>query len=160
MKPKPIRFFTPQDNTPTKSRKGRKAKPAKLEGHISPLGKLVLPTKIIDKLELKADSVRFLIGTDQGKRKLKSLYLVPTCEAQAESFELVKAARSYTIDLALILQKGGIDFKTSKYQFTLAPFPFAEGVTGYTLALRSPGPKPVYTGKPRGRKPKVAPQEG
>ena len=162
MKPKPIRFFSTQDNTQTtlpKSKKTKVAKPVKLQGYISPVGKLVLPAKLMDQLGLDADAVRFQIGTDQGKRKIKSLYLVPTYDAQTESFELVKGAKSYTIALARILQKGGIDYKTTKYRFTLSPFPYAEGITGYSLALRDPSPKPAYSGKPRGRKPTVAKQE-
>jgi hypothetical protein len=158
MKPVSIRFFTPQDNTQTSSPKNKKAnvaKQVKLEGYISPAGKLVLPAKTIHQLELEADSVRFKVGTDSGKRKIKVLYLVPTQDTQADSFELVKAAKSYTIALGVILQKGGIDYKTTKYEFTLSPFTDEEGISGYSLSLANPGPKPTYTGKPRGRKSKV-----
>jgi len=103
MKPKTIRFFSPQENAltqPTKNKKNNVAKPVKLEGYISPAGKLVFPAKTMDQLALQADSVRFQIGIDQGKRKIKSLYLVPTHDAKDESFAVVKAAKSYTIDLA------------------------------------------------------------
>lgn len=162
MKPKTIRFFSLQDNTlakPTETKKGKEAKPIKLEGYISSAGKLVLPAKTIDHLKLQADSARFKIGTDQGKRKIKTVYLVPTQDAQAESFTLIKAAKSYTVDLGFILQKGGIEYKTIKYTFTLSPFTYEEGVIGYSLALRNPDPKPAYSGKPRGRKPKATNQE-
>ena len=77
------------------------AKPLKLEGYISPVGKLVVPAKTMYLLDLKANSTRFQIGTDRGKRKIKSLYLVPTQDAQTESFAFVKAAKRYTIDLGL-----------------------------------------------------------
>ncbi|SFF36506.1 hypothetical protein [Spirosoma endophyticum] len=162
MKPKTIRFFSPQDNAlakPTKTKKGKEAKPIKLEGYISPTGKLVFPAKTIDQLEFQADSARFQIGTDQGKRKIKTIYLVPTQDDQDESFTLLKAAKSYIIDLAFILQKGGIAYKTTKYLFSLSPFPYQEGVIGYSLALQTSDLKPAYTGKPRGRKPKVTNQE-
>ena len=163
MKPITIRFFTPQDNAQTslpKNKKANAAKPVKLEGYISPVGKLVLPARTMDQLELEADSVRFKIGTDPGKRKIKALYLVPTQDAQSDSFELVKGAKSYTIGLGVILQKGGIDYKTTKYRFTLSSFTDEEGTRGYSLVLENPAPQPPYTGKPRGRKSKVANQAG
>jgi hypothetical protein len=162
MKLKTIRFFSPQENAQTKVPKSKKAKvikPLKLEGYISPTGKLVFPAKTINQLNLEVNFIHFQIGTDQGKRKIKSLYLVPTYDIQAESFELVKAAKSYTIDLGYILRKGGIDYKTIKYSFSLSPFTYTEGIIGYSLTLQNPSPKPAYTGKPRGRKPKEATYE-
>jgi len=158
MKPMTLHFFTHQDNaqtTPTKTKKANVAKLPKLEGYISSSGKLVFPAKTVNQLELVADSLRFMIGTDSGKRKIKSLYMVPTHDAQADSFEAVKAAKSYTIALARILQKGGIDYKTTQYRFTLSPFNYEAGIAGYCLALETPGLKPAYTGKPRGRKARV-----
>lgn len=84
---------------------------------------------------------------------------MPTQDAEAESFALIKAAKSYTVSLGFILQKGGIDYKTIKYSFTLSPFTFEEGIISYSLALRNADPKPAYTGKPRGRKPKATQAE-
>lgn len=163
MKPKTIRFFSPQDNAlakPAKGKKAKQAKPVKLEGYISPVGKLVFPAKTIDQLELEADSIRFKIGTDQGKRKIKTIYLVPTHDAQEQSFALDRAAKSYSVNLGVILQKGGIDYKTTKYKFILSPFTYQEGIIGYSIVLENAAPKLAYSGKPRGRKPKVTPQEG
>ena len=148
MKPKTIRFFSPQDNAlakPAKSKKGKEAKPVKLEGYISPTGKLVFPTKTIDQLAIGADFVRFKIGTDQGKRKIKTIYLVPTQDTQDQSFSLDKAAKSYTVDLGVILKKVGIDYKTTKYKFILSPFTYQEGITGYSTSLENPAPKPAYS---------------
>ena len=158
MKVTQIRFFTSGDNTP-KVPKPNSANPPKLvplTGYISPTGKLVFPQKTIDQLGLAVESVRFQIGIQQGKRKLNVLYLVPTQDDQVEAFPLSKAAKSYTVTLGYILQRGGLDYRQTKYTFTLSPFSGADGLTGYALTIQDPTPKtkPAYTGKPRGRKPK------
>ena len=155
MKDKAIRFFTPQENAVTKPNKSV-AKPVTLEGHISTTGKLVFPAKIMDQLELEADSVRFRIGTPEGKRTIKSLYLVPTHDPNVGAFPLKKAAKSYTIALGLILQNGGIDYSLTNYTFTISPVDLEDGLVGFELRLQDAAPKPAYTGKPRGRKPKQA----
>ncbi|MBC3788920.1 hypothetical protein [Spirosoma utsteinense] len=157
MKEKAIRFFTPDENTNTKLPKAA-TKSAKLTGYISGAGKLVFPAKTLDQLELEADTVQFRIGTQTGKRSLKSLYLVPTNDEQADTFSLQKAAKSYTLALGVILEKGGVDYRHTKYTFTIEPFDYEAGVVGYELRLAgaSPAEKPAYTGKPRGRKPKHA----
>ncbi|MBC3787551.1 hypothetical protein [Spirosoma utsteinense] len=155
MKEKSIRFFSLQENLVEKTTKPS-AKTRKLEGFISSTGKLVFPAKTIDQLELEADSVRFRIGTPAGKRKITSLYLLPTHDPAVEAFPLKKAAKSYTIGLRLILQNGEVDYSLTKYKFTIEPVDFEEGVVGYELKLQDEAPKPAYTGKPRGRKPKAA----
>lgn len=151
MKDKQIRFFSPTENsqpTPPKPEK-----PEKLTGTISAFGKLVFSLDTAAKLGIEADSAFFKIGAQEGKRKLKSLYLAPTSE-EADAFVLQKGAKSYTIPLAGILQKYGVDFKGSKFDFTIKPFEYSDGASGYELELEDQAPKPVYTGKPRGRKPK------
>jgi len=156
MKNQSIRFFSPQDNTLDKPREGRatdKTKPVKLEGYISPAGKLVIPAKAFEQLDLPTDSTWFQIGTDAGKRKIKKLYLVPT-DSEENGFELVKAAKRYTLSIGFILKRGGIDFDQTKYSFTLTPLADEFGTNGYALKLTSDSPKQAYTGKPRGRKPK------
>ncbi|GAB4019606.1 hypothetical protein [Spirosoma koreense] len=157
MKAKQLRFFTRQDNTPKapKTKQTKLTKPLKLEGTILSTGKLVLPQPAIDQLGIPLDSLRFQIGTQPGQRKLKVLYLVPTQDDQGESFPMKKGAKSYSIALGPILQKGGLDYSLIKYTFTLKPFIYQEGVTGYELQLLDTTPKPAYTGKPRGRKAKV-----
>ncbi|MBC3794664.1 hypothetical protein [Spirosoma utsteinense] len=158
MKEKSIRFFTPEENTNTKTPKAA-TKATPLTGYISAAGKLVFPAKTLDQLELEADTVQFRIGTQAGKRSLKSLYLVPTHDNQADTFALQKAAKSYTLALGIILVKGGVDYHQTKYSFTIEPFDFEAGVVGYELRLAgaSPANKIAYTGKPRGRKPKQDP---
>jgi hypothetical protein len=155
MKDKAIRFFSPEENTATKPGKAGK-KTVKLEGYISTTGKLVFPAKVMSQLGLEADSVRFRIGTPEGKRIIKSLYLVPTHDPNAEAFALKKSAKGYTIALALILQGGGIDYSLTSYTFTINPVDLEDGLVGFELRLQDAAPKPAYTGKPRGRKPKQA----
>lgn len=162
MKAKQIRFFTALENAPAKA-KEKVIKPAeapKLEGYISSTGKLVFPRKTVDQLKLD-DAIRFQIGSEPGKRKLKVLYLVPIQSGQqVESFAWTKAAKSYTIAINYILQKGGLNYSQTKYTFTLTAFDYQEGIVGYELKLQSPGlNKPAYTGKPRGRKRKTESEE-
>lgn len=154
MKATSLRFFSPQDNS--ESKKQAAPKSVTLTGYLSPVGKLVFPAKTISQLSFNPDTTRFKIGTQEGKRKIKSLYLIPADDASSETFELVKAAKSYTISMALILQKGGIDFANTKYTFTVKPFTYEGDVSGYELQLSDSAPKPTYTGKPRGRRAKAS----
>lgn len=76
---------------------------------------------------------------------------------------MTKAAKSYSIPLGVILNSGGVDYATTKYSFIINSFEY-EGVTAYELQLvkdqaaKESAEKPVYTGKPRGRKRKDAQQ--
>ena len=151
MKAKSIRFFSPVDNSEEKQKSTSKA--PELTGYISGTGKLVFPNKTVEQLDFNPEGTRFMIGAQEGKRKLKSLFLVPSTDEQAEAFELTKSAKNYNIPLSFILQKNGVDYSNNKYNFTIKPFDY-EGLTGYELQLEQEGPKPEYTGKPRGRKPK------
>lgn len=150
MKPDQIKFFSPEDNSESKQK--TKAKPVSLTGYVSPTGKLVFPAKTIAQLAFDPENSQFKIGTQDGKRKIKSLYLIPDADGESESFSLEKAAKSYTISLAVILQRGKIDYAKNKYAFTINPFEYQSGVTGYELQLADQSPKAPYTGKPRGRK--------
>ncbi len=153
MKSVSIQFFSPQDNKQP-SQKGATKQPAKalLTGSISATGKLILSPKTVDQLSVDPTATRFKIGIEQGKRKIKSLYLIPTNEGPSTTFELVKKTNSYSIALALILQKGGVDYRKTPYGFTIHSFAHEDGVTGYELRLNTQAPKPPYTGKPRGRR--------
>ncbi|MCF0049364.1 hypothetical protein LXM25_04800 [Dyadobacter sp. LJ53] len=154
MKAKSIKFFSPQENLPKSESVKSKPKPA---GYISATGKIVLPVAALEELGIEADTTRFKIGTDQGKRKINTVYLIPSAD-ETNTFALVKSGRGYVIPLALILKQGGVAFDTTKYTFTATPFNYEDGVVGYELALESTEPKPAYTGKPRGRKPKAVQQ--
>jgi len=151
MKVKSIKFFSPNENAPVTAKAKEKAAPT---GYISSTGKLVLPSATLEELGIEAESAKFKIGTQQGKRTLKFLYLIPATD-QDETFSLEKSGRGYVIPLAIILKKGGVDFENVKYTFSITLFNYEEGVVGYELALENPLPKPVYTGKPRGRKPRT-----
>ena len=157
MKAVNIRFFSPTENSDPKTEAPKALKLPKvvLIGYISPAGKLVLPHKTAANLGIDLDETPFKIGMDQGKRKAKSLYLVPTTSDQ-ESFSFEKAAKSYTLALPLILKKSGVDYATAKYSFTIRLFEH-EGTTAFELQLtpETAISKKPYTGKPRGRKPKV-----
>ncbi|WP_149244291.1 hypothetical protein [Dyadobacter sp. 32] len=155
MRVKTIKFFVPQDNEPVKPKE--KAKPKSVPtGYISGTGKLVFPSSALGELGIDPSSSRFQIGTDEGKRKLKSLYLVSTSEERG-SFSFERSGRGgYVIPLALILKNGGVQFEAEKFTFKIKSFDYEEGVTAYKLELIISAPKNEYMGKPRGRKPKQA----
>lgn len=154
-----IRFFTQADNQAvTNTAKVAKAvKAAPLTGYVSPTGKLVLPTKTVQAISDLASVQAMKVGSQADKRKLTVLYMVPTDEQDVEGFAVTSTPRGLTIELAQILTSGRVDYKTEKYSFTLTPFAYQEGITGYELALtaKRAQPKAPYMGKPRGRKPKA-----
>ena len=153
MKAKQIRFFSLDENSEAKKEKKKSvAKPVPIKGYISATGKVVFPDKTAAQLGVDLENSRFKVGTQDGKRKIKSLYLIPSTDENEETFELLKAAKSYSISLPYILQKGGIDYAETKHNFTVKSFDYEGGITGYELKLSNESPKPEYTGKPRGRK--------
>lgn len=151
MKVKAIKFFSPADNAAPESKTKSKSKPAPT-GHVSSSGKLVFPKSTLEEIGAEPETSRFMIGTDEGKRKLKSLYLIPTDHTDG-SFAFEKSGRGHVISLALILQKGGIDYEKEKYEFTVNLFNYEEGVTAFELAFKVAEPKT------RRRRSKSAPQE-
>ncbi|MCF0062804.1 hypothetical protein MUK70_08485 [Dyadobacter chenwenxiniae] len=154
MKVKSIKFFAPEENAAVQ-KPAPKLKPLPT-GYISATGKLVFPSATLEELGIEAASTQFKIGTDEGKRTIKSLYLVPSDSAE-QAFPFERSGRGgYVIPLALILKKGGIDFESTKVTFSVSLFHYDEGVVGYQLIFENSAPKPEYTGKPRGRKPRAA----
>ncbi len=153
-----IDFFSSHENKPAKekSEKPTKVEKPALTGYISPSGKLVLPARTVAQLGLDIDNTTFKVGKQQGKRKAKSLYMVPENDDQADTFRFTKAAKSYTMLLPVILQNNGVDYKEAKYSFTVNPFEYKD-TTAIELKLvkEDNAPKKPYTGKPRGRKPKI-----
>ncbi|MBO0939441.1 hypothetical protein J2I47_23025 [Fibrella sp. HMF5335] len=156
MKEKSIRFFTSQDNQKArkKSDKPRKSKKQPtLTGTISAKGIIVFPVKTAAALDLGSSPMRFKVGVQEGKRKISSLYLVQT-DAQADGFDLVKAGRSYGIELAGVLTNNGLDYKGAKHAFVVKEFS-QDGMNGYELQLKDSEPKVKAavsaTGKKRGR---------
>jgi hypothetical protein len=158
MKVSNIRFFSPTENRQSTSKPEKAIKAAKviLTGYVSTGGKLVLPSKTVAHIGVDLDKTSFKVGMDKGKRKAKSLYLVPATNDQ-ETFSFEKAAKSYTLALPFILKKSGVDFAKTKYGFTIRLFEY-EGTTAFELkvAPEASAAKVPYTGKPRGRKPRQA----
>lgn len=163
MKAVAIRFFSPQENNALtqKKEKSPRLKEIILTGYISGSGKLVFPAKTVAGLGLDVDNTSFKIGIEEGKRKAKTLYLVPAVDGQENSFQLEKAAKSYTLSLPFILRKSGVDYSSRKYGFRIELIEY-EGSQAYALQLSQDeaAPKAAYTGKPRGRKPKASQVEG
>lgn len=154
MKTPQIKFFTLEENAPKAPKAVEKAKPS---GHISEAGTLIFPKTTLEEIGVEPESAFFKIGTAEGKRKIKSLYLVPT-EEQEGAFAFSRVGRGSGIALPVILKRGGIDFETVKHVFTVSIFNYSEGVIGYELAIQPEAPKEPYTGKPRGRKRKDSEQ--
>lgn len=158
MKAANIRFFSPTENSDqqTKPQKVTKLPKVILTGYVSTAGKLVLPAKTVAQLGVDLDQTSFKVGMDVGKRKAKSLYVVPST-TDVGTFTFEKAAKSYTLALPFILKKSGVDFTKNKYDFTIRLFEY-EGTTAFELkvAPEAAAVKVPYTGKPRGRKPKQA----
>ena len=155
MKAIDIRFFSSKENSSPKEEKTGKAGPKKiiLTGYISGAGKLVFPVKIIDDLGIDIDNASFKVGMDEGKRKAKSLYVVSANSEQTDVFQFEKAAKSYTMSLPYILKKYGVDFRETKYVFTIHPFDYEENAALELQLSKYEAPVKVpYTGKPRGRK--------
>ncbi|SDH36480.1 hypothetical protein SAMN04487996_13432 [Dyadobacter soli] len=152
MKLKAIKFFSPEENIP-KVKTAVKATPLPT-GYISNSGKLVFPAAALRELGIDPESVNFKIGTHEGKRKIKSVYLVPATNSD-ETFSFEKSGRGHVIPLAVILKKGGVDFESQKLIFKISTFDFDPSTKGYELAIEAEAPKPEYTGKPRGRKAKA-----
>lgn len=157
MKTPQIKFYSPEDNAEPVSKAAVKAK-AKPSGYISEIGTLVFPKATLEEIGVEPATALFKVGTAEGKRKIKSLYLIPTDE-QEGAFAFAKVGRGSGIPLAVILKQGGIDYQAAKYIFTVTIFNYSEGVIGYELAIGEEAPKEPYTGKPRGRKPKASEPE-
>ncbi|OIN58655.1 hypothetical protein [Arsenicibacter rosenii] len=152
MKEKELRFFSVEENSKPGPKK--ETKEVELTGTISAFGKLVFPSKTVEQLGINPETAAFKIATQAGKRKIKSLYLIPDTDGGADTFKMEQTGRGYCIPLALILQNNGVDFSKSKFNFTVKPFEYGN-ITGYELQIEDQAPKPEYTGKPRGRKRKV-----
>jgi hypothetical protein len=155
MKLKAIKFFSPEENV-SKVKATAKAAPLPT-GYISNSGKLVFPAAALGDLGIDPESTKFKIGTLEGKRKIKSVYLVPASDS-GQTFSFEKSGRGHVIPLAVILKKGGVDFESQKLIFKIKTFDFDQATKGYELAIENEAAKAEYTGKPRGRKAKVGAQ--
>lgn len=152
MKLKAIKFFSPEENV-SEVKETRKEAPLPT-GYISNSGKLVFPAVALRDLGIDPEFADFKIGTQEGKRKIKSVYLVPAAKSD-QTFSFEKSGRGHVIPLATILKKGGVDFESQKLVFKISTFDFDQATKGYELTIEAEAPKPEYTGKPRGRKAKA-----
>ncbi|WP_353720133.1 hypothetical protein [Dyadobacter sp. 676] len=99
MKLKAIKFFSPEENVP-EVKTAQKAAPLPT-GYISNSGKLVFPAAALRDLGIDPESANFKIGTQEGKRKIKSVYLVPAAISD-QTFSFEKSGRGHVIPLAII----------------------------------------------------------
>jgi hypothetical protein len=152
MKLKAIKFFSPEENV-SKVKAAAKAAPLPT-GYISNSGKLVFPAAALQGLGIDPESTYFKIGTHEGKRKIKSVYLVPSSSSD-QTFSFEKSGRGHVIPLGIILKKGNVNFESEKLIFKISTFDFDPATKGFELAIEAEAPKPEYTGKPRGRKPRA-----
>jgi hypothetical protein len=153
MKAIEIHFYSAEENVLPRQPKAPKAKKVLPAGFISAAGKLTFPAKTVAELGSDLAGTFFKVGVQEGERKAKSLYLVPTNDEQAGAFQLQQVGNRYVLALPIILQKSGIDVLKNKYAFTIDSFVY-EGTAGFELQLSATPlePKAPYTGKPRGRK--------
>ncbi|WP_234734193.1 hypothetical protein [Tellurirhabdus bombi] len=158
MKEKKIRFFSPQDNEETKPKPAKEQKEAAPTASISLTGRLIFPIKTIEKLDVNPETTRFRVGVEEGKRKVKSLYLVPATDDSADVFELVKIGRSYTIPLQGILKNLNLDYTTTLFIFSVKSFDYEDSARAFELALTEQQERVKKEGEPkkRGRKPASA----
>jgi len=152
MKLKAIKFFSPEENV-SKTKAAPKSAPLPT-GYISNSGKLVFPATALQHLGIDPESAYFKIGTQEGKRKIKSVYLVPAASSD-QTFSFEKSGRGHVIPLAIILKKGNVNFESEKLIFKISTFDLDQATKGFELLIEAEAPKTEYTGKPRGRKPRV-----
>ncbi len=146
-----IRFFSPKENKATRKPRSKAESNDATTGYITGTGKVIIPQKSADEVGIESENATFMVGMQQNKRKLKSLYIVPASDDQEGTFEMKNSGRNNFIALGVILEKNGLDFQNNKYTFDINPFNFDGDVTGFELKLNTPTPK---TKKP-GRKPKA-----
>jgi len=157
MKQKKIRFFSPQE-IEAKTKKVKEAKAEELPTvSISKTGRLAMPLKTIETLGLNTENAQFRVGTEDRKRTLKTLFLIPAEGEAADAFPLAKTGRGYTISLGGILDKH-LDYAANEYTFAVKPFPY-ENTTGYELSLTGQESREKAPSN-RGRKRKVVADAG
>ena len=149
---KDIRFFAPEENVaPRKKRTTSKSDKSEVTGYITSTGKVIIPQKSAEEVGLKPEESAFKIGMPENKRKLKSLYLVPTSRGEEGVFEMHESGRNYFLPLGVILEKGGLDVQNKKYTFNINTFQYGDdNKTAFELKLN----KPTTKTKRPGRKPK------
>lgn len=145
-----IRFFSPQENKAERKAKAKEETGDPSTGYISATGKVIIPQKAAEEVGLDTSHTTYMVGTQQNKRKLKSLYVIPASGHTEGAFEMQSSGRNNFIALSVILEKNGVDFQNNKYTFEVTPLVVGDDIKGVELKLNSPTPKT----KRAGRKPK------
>jgi hypothetical protein len=156
MKAKPILFFTQADNLGSVAPK-KKVEKTTMGGSISKRGSLVFALNVAEELGLTSTAKHFRVGVLEGKRKISAIYLVPSDDSQADVFPVQKVGRGYGIGLAGILAKSGINYKQTRYTFSVQPMDMEQG-NGFELRLKEPAtPAPLVEGAKRRGRPRSTP---
>ncbi|WP_353720143.1 hypothetical protein [Dyadobacter sp. 676] len=108
MKLKAIKFFSPEENV-LKTKVASKVAPLPT-GYISNSGKLVFPAATLRDLGIDPESAYFKIGSQEAKRKIKSLYLITAANSD-QTFSFEKSGRGHVIPLSGILKKAELILK-------------------------------------------------
>ncbi len=142
-----IRFFSPQENKAEKQAKVKEETDAPATGYISATGKVIIPQKAAQEVGLNTEHTTYMVGTQQNKRKLKSLYVVPASGHTEGAFQMQSSGRNNFISLGVILEKSGLDYQNNKYTFEISPFVFGDDIKGIELKLNKPTPKTKRAGR-------------
>lgn len=145
-----IRFFSPQENKAERKTRVKEESDTPATGYISATGKVIIPQKAAEEVGLNTEHTTYMVGTQQNKRKLKSLYVIPATGDVEGTFEMQSSGRNNFISLGVILEKSGVDYQNNKYTFEISPFVYGDDVKGVELKMDKPTPKT----KRAGRKPK------
>ena len=135
-----IRFFSPEDNQEQPATKAT-PKEASFTTTITKTGRLAFPQKLLEGLGIDPAKPYFKVGTVNRRKGVKALYLFPTEQSDSEAFELAKTGRGYSLPLKGILPKIGLDYESQEYTFTIKPYEFEQGITGYELVSEQATPR-------------------
>lgn len=139
IKPNKIRFFSPDDN----QEEAPKVTPKQttFTTTVTKTGRLAFPQKLVEGLSIDPSKPYYKVGTVNRRKGVKALYLLPTQQDDPEAFELAKTGRGYSIPLKGVLQKIGLDFQNQEYSFTIQPYEFGKGVSGFELVSEQATPR-------------------
>ena len=139
VKPNKIRFFSPVDNADEAPLEAPKA--TTFTTMVTKTGRLAFPQKLMEGLRIDPSKPYYKVGTVNRRKGVKVLYLMPTEAADTEAFELSKTGRGYSILLKGVLQKMGLNFQDHEYTFTITPYEYGDGVTGFELVSDQQTPR-------------------
>lgn len=142
-----IRFFSPQENKAERKTKVKEESGEPATGYISSTGKVIIPQKAAEEVGLNTSHTTYMVGTEQNKRKLKSLYVVPASGHTEGAFEMVSSGRNNFIALGVILEKSGLDYQNNKYTFEISSFVLGDDIKGIELKLNKPTAKTKRAGR-------------